>query len=384
MSGPFSRSLLRIEGPAVLWESKPMPTPAAGGLVDFGLHVGGNRGWAGAYLKALDADATGGQVKNDMLQYHPCFTQPVGSPGGSITTRINPGRITTRVSQGIYQIRRLGGVYVSAESNPLYGLVYRGIFGAGPGPYRNEIGNLAPAGPILCGETREFSLNAAAGVDVPNPSPIEPFMWTLFGRCLVADIGCVPGEIMAFASARASGTVRGWGTTYSPANSRFSVGEYTAPPFLVGKDGASSTFTDSRWAFFFRFIGTPKGGLMGAVPPMPKRVRITPPLLWMSAPIPMSAGLGPVHFAMPDDFSPALVNAMYLCKTPELGFSTGDWVPVSEGDNNGSQAGYAATFNRRTVTLSPCTSGMAIHSLIDGSNAAMNINAWSWFFVFVG
>jgi hypothetical protein len=224
---------------------------------------------------------------------------------------------------------------------------------------------------------------APASVDIPNPSPIEPFMWTLFGRCLTADLGCVPGEIMAFGSSRQSGTVRGWGLMYSPANSRFSMASHNGEPFLVSKTGTQVAPTNANWAFFIRFIGTPKGGVFGDLPPMPKTVRSNPPRLWMSPPIPHSAGLVPVRFSMPDDFSPALVNAVQICKTAENGFGGGDWVQASEGDSNATAAGYSATFSRRTVTLTPM-SVQATHSLSTGANVALTPANWSWAFVFVG
>ena len=106
----------------------------------------------------------------------------------------------------------------------------------------------------------------------------------------------------------------------------------------------------------------------------------------MSPPIPLSAGLTPVSFACPDDFTPALVNSVYLCKTAEYGFSVGDWVPVQEGDNNTSSSGFSATFDRRNVTLAPqaFSAGQYTHRLDSSSFSRLTDQHWSWFYVFVG
>ena len=108
--------------------------------------------------------------------------------------------------------------------------------------------------------------------------------------------------------------------------------------------------------------------------------------LWMSPPIPFKAGLSPISFACPDDFSPALVNSVYLCKTAEYGYGVGDWVPAQEGDNNATGGGFSATFDGRNVILAPQTFDVQqyTHRLDGTAFAKLTDEYWSWFFVFVG
>jgi len=386
MSGPFSDTLRQLEGPAVLWQSPPLAVPASGAGHDFGLHIGLNRGWIAPYLR--NAIAADGYSPADTIQLIPHWVQPVGSPGGGVSTRVNPGRLTARVMQGIYELPRGGGTYATLDGTANYKLLYRGVFAAGLGPYPLKArGQPAPAGPILCGETAEFALAAGSTAsEVANSASIDPFMWTLFGRCLVADGGCQPGDIMAFGSFKGSGTARGWTTAYSPATRRFILGQYLGAPQMSGKDGALFNPTPANWAFFLRFIGTPIGGALGMPTHPRKRSRAPAPLLWASPEMPFGAGLKPISFACPESFSPALVNALYVCKNAEFGYSVGDWVPVHVDDNNGNGGGFAAVFSNRTVTLAPqaFNAQQYAHSLVDGTFNPLTAANWSWCFVFVG
>jgi hypothetical protein len=291
--------------------------------------------------------------------------------------------VRSRSAQGIYITRPAGGGNITPDGDPAYKQVYRGILAAGPGPYPNGLRGAAPAGPIVGGETAEFSPTGAGRKDVANPTPIEPFMWTLFGRCLVADMGYSPGEIVALTCSRGAATVRGWSTSYSPARNMFTLGEDTLP-FFVGKNGASSTMTASRWSLFFRFIGTPKAGPYGRLDVKDKMLRQQPMRLWQSPPVQHAAGLNAINFAMPEGFTPYLVNGIQICTAPELGFGAGDWCVANEGDNNGaSYAGYAVSFKDRNCVISPATNQYT-HSFLNGANSALTPANWSWSVIFVG
>jgi hypothetical protein len=258
------------------------------------------------------------------------------------------------------------------------------LLASGSGPYGPAARGQAPGGPLVAGETPEFPL-AGSFAEVGNPAGIEPFMWTLYGRCLAADLGCVPGEVMAFASTKQNGSVRGWVTSYSRKTAKFSLSVNTNTPRLVTKTGPEAVPTVASWAFFFRFVGIAQGGLIPRALGNGRR-EAAPLAMWMSPPSPFSQD-GARAFACPENFSPALVNSYYLCKTPEYGFGAGDWVVAQEGNNNSQTGGFVATFDGRNAVLTP-HGGAAItqyiHRLDTGAYARMTEANWSWFFLFVG
>jgi hypothetical protein len=382
MTGPFAQSLIRLEGPVVPWQSPDFtPVPNAGAGHDIGLAVGNNRGMFGSYIRRRAA--LNNYEIGDVLQLNPDFIQPVGSPGGQLATRMNPSRLTTRVNQGIYATGRTGSGSIALDGSD-DAIFYRALLASGSGPYGSAARGRAPAGPLVAGETAEFPLSGSFA-EVANPAGVEPFMWTLYGRCLAADLGCAPGEVMAFGSTKQNGVVRGWFTSYSRKTATFSLSVNTNTPRLITKSGPEAVPTVASWAFFFRFVGIARAGLPARSFGNGRR-EAAPLAMWMSPPSPFSQD-GVRAFACPEIFSPVLVNSYYLCKTAEYGFGTGDWVIAQEGNNNSQIGGFAATFDGRSVVLAPYGGAAVvqyIHRLDTGAYARMTEANWSWFFLFLG
>jgi hypothetical protein len=380
--GPYGHQLLQLDGPIVPWQSVGFsPTLASGAGHNVSLAIGNNRGMVGAYANIKGATLLN-YPPGDTIQITPDLMQPAGSPGGQLAMRLNPSKLTSLAQQGIFVADRTSGSDADIAGSSSAELVYRALLAAGPGPYAPSLRGQAPRGVLVAGETAEFAyVGATQGVGAP--AGLTPFMWTLYGRCLVAEGGCQPGDIMAFGSYKGAATVKGWSTSYSRKNSYFTLARYSATPNIVGKDGSVLIPTPGNWALFFRFVAISNG-------PYPTkaigRLRPGPLRMWMSPPVPHSNGLVPVSFACPEGFNPVLANSYYLCKTAEYGYSVGDWVPAQEGNNNGNNGGFSAVFDGRNAVLAPQTfnNTQYIHRLDSVAYALMTPANWSWFFVFVG
>ena len=385
MSELYGDHLRKLEGPVLPYQSRPFGPPMAssGDIIEFGLSIGNNRGLYGSYAKNIIA--SGGYSTDDVICLTPDFMEPVATPGGNIQIRVNPSKITARILQNIYNTNRTSGARFDLDGSVNFSLMFRGLFAAGPGPYGNNLTGKAPNGPMVAGETAEFSLSGNFA-EIGCPSDIDPFMWTLFGRCLVADGGCAIGDIMAFGSAKGFGTIRGWTTSYSPDNKKFTLSDYANPPSLVGKASNAFTITLANWSFFFRFVGFQAAGPYGRVNRFKRRTDGEPLSMWMTPHIPFNSGLVPVTLDCGNGFSPSLAFPMYCCKIDEFGFSVGDWVMAQEGNHNSQNGGFSAVFDGNNMTLTPYqnTSTQFLHRLDTGAQAVMTPANWSWFYLFVG
>jgi hypothetical protein len=372
-----------LEGPAVMWQSpKYTPLPAASSAAhDFGLHAGQNRGMFGAFLHSLVDQQ--GYTRGDTIQLVPDYLAVGGSPGGQLAHRVSPGRITTRTSQDIYSANRTSAARIDIGGSATFALSYRGIFAGGPGPYAPDLGI---GGPMLAGETPEFTLTGTF-VEVANPTDLDPHMWTLFGRCLAAEGGCTPGEIMAFGSSK-NGSAAGFVISYSPSRHKFTVTSQNGVQCrCVGKDGTPFVVTPSSWACFLRFSGRSTAAGGGNPRVMRSGRSAGRPLrLWATRQVPFSEGLVPVGAVLDEGFTPVLAQAMCVCKREENGYRVGDWIAAQEGHNiGGGDGGFTAVMDGRTLVLAPNVSHVQkTHSLVDGAWVTMTAANWSWFFVFVG